>query len=340
MRIDEEWRVGNVIGLDHAGKPVETGVVLAGASGTIGRAVAAALLADGHALTCVLRRSPTGEAAAALLELQGATVRFVETFDRSSLEHVLTPFGPPCVISCIASRSGERRDAQCVDYAANLALLEAAEAVGAGQFISLSAICVQRPLLAFQRAKLAFEERLIASEIAHTIVRPTAFFKSLSGQVERVARGKPFLLFGDGEATRCKPISDGDLANFIADCVGNSERYDAILPIGGPGPALSPRDQGAILFELTGRKPRYRRVPVAMFDIAGGVLSLGERWSRRLADAAEYARIGRYYATQSMLCLDTETGEYSEDLTPSFGIETLRSHYAELLSVREMPRER
>ena len=43
-------------------------------------------------------------------------------------------------------------------------------------------------------------------------MRPTAFFKSLSGQVERVRGGRPFLLFGDGTLTACKPISDADLA--------------------------------------------------------------------------------------------------------------------------------
>lgn len=42
----------------------------------------------------------------------------------------------------------------------------------------------QRPLLEFQKAKLAFEEKLMgAGNITYSIVRPTAFFKSLAGQV-------------------------------------------------------------------------------------------------------------------------------------------------------------
>jgi divinyl chlorophyllide a 8-vinyl-reductase len=53
--------------------------------------------------------------------------------------------------------------------------------------VLLSAICVQKPELAFQHAKLAFERALIDSGLAYTIVRPTAFFKSLSGQVDRVS---------------------------------------------------------------------------------------------------------------------------------------------------------
>jgi hypothetical protein len=52
--------------------------------------------------------------------------------------------------------------------------------------VLLSAICVQKPTLEFQRAKLAFEAKLQeAGDITYSIVRPTAFFKSLAGQVGR-----------------------------------------------------------------------------------------------------------------------------------------------------------
>jgi len=81
--------------------------------------------------------------------------------------------------------------------------------------VLLSAICVQRPHLAFQRAKLAAEAALAASGLRYSIVRPTAYFKSLSGQLDRLRAGRPFLVFGDGRVTACKPISDGDLARYM-----------------------------------------------------------------------------------------------------------------------------
>ena len=62
--------------------------------------------------------------------------------------------------------------------------MEAAQKQGASHFVLLSAVCVQKPLLQFQLAKLAFEAKLReAGNITHSIVRPTAFFKSLAGQV-------------------------------------------------------------------------------------------------------------------------------------------------------------
>jgi divinyl chlorophyllide a 8-vinyl-reductase len=235
------------------------------------------------------------------------------------------------VVSCLASRTGAPRDAWAIDHDAHMAALDAAREAGVPHFVLLSAICVQKPRLAFQQAKLAFEQALIDSGLDWTIVRPTAFFKSLSGQVERVRRGRPFLVFGDGTLTACKPISDEDLARFLADCVDDPARRGRILPIGGPGPAITPREQGEMLFGLLGLRPRFRRVPVAMLDAIIGVLALLGRVAPSLADKAELARIGRYYATESMLVLDPATQRYDADATPSTGTDTLREHYARML---------
>ena len=130
----------------------------------------------------------------------------------------------------------------------------------------LSAICVQKPVLAFQQAKLAFEKKLVGSGLTYSIVRPTAFFKSLSGQVDRVRRGKPFVVFGDGTITACKPIGDNDLGQYLADCLDDPNRRDRVLPIGGPGDAITPRQQGEHLFRLLGRKPRFKHVPLRLLD--------------------------------------------------------------------------
>jgi divinyl chlorophyllide a 8-vinyl-reductase len=82
---------------------------------------------------------------------------------------------------------------------------------------------------------------------------------------------------------------------------------------------------------VVGRPPRFRRVPVALLDAVIGVLgTLGRVWPA-LADKAELARIGRYYATESMLVLDPATGRYDAAATPSTGTETLFDFYAELV---------
>lgn len=299
-------------------------VLLAGASGTIGGAVASQLIADGHHVTAVGRNAkplpPNCSVLVADITLEDDLIRVLqgETFD--------------VVISCIASRTGVAADAWRVDYQANRFLLNAALSSGVRRFVLLSAICVQRPRLEFQRAKLKFEAELRNADLEHCIIRPTAFFKSLSGQIKRVCDGKAFLVFGDGQLTRCQPIGTVDLAKFIVLCMTRPDARNATLPIGGPGPAITPLQQGQLLFQLTGKKAKFRHVPVQLFSIAAFILSPLAKFSSRFAAKAELARIGAYYATESMLLWDDQSQSYDEDGTPSTGSETLRDHYQRLLA--------
>ena len=311
-------------------------VLVLGATGTIGRATVRALLAQGHEVVCLIRqRGPapaiTGEVGHREF-LSGATVRTGDATDPVSLTRDgFKGERFDVLVSCLASRTGAPRDAWAVDHRATVSAIEAARAAGVQHVVLLSAICVQKPLLAFQHAKLAAEQALIASGLRYSIVRPTAFFKSLSGQVERVRRGKPFLLFGDGRLTACTPISDADLGAFIAGCITDVSCHDRILPIGGPGPSMTPREQGEALFRLLGREPRFRQVPLTFMDVIVAVLTTLGRVFPPLADKAELARIGRYYATESMLVMDPATGRYEASLTPSTGTDRLADYHAALL---------
>ena len=206
-------------------------VFVIGATGTIGQATVRALLQRGNEVVCFVRPRAgvkgklTTEASQQLFE--GATVRFGAVTDPVSLaSDGFCGERFDVLVSCLASRTGSPRDAWAIDHQAHVQALAAARVAGVTQVVLLSAICVQKPLLAFQRAKLAFEKELIESGLTYSIVRPTAFFKSLSGQIDRVRRGKPFLLFGDGRLTACKPISDRDLGDYLANCLVRTDRHN------------------------------------------------------------------------------------------------------------------
>lgn len=302
-------------------------VLVLGATGTIGRATVRALLDRGHEVVCFVRPPAASDP-----RLAGAAIRVGDATDAASLARDgIAGDRFDAVISCLASRTGTPADAWAIDRDAQLTAIATARAAGIAQFVLLSAICVQKPRLAFQHAKLEAEAALIASGLTWSIVRPTAYFKSLSGQVERVRAGKPFLLFGDGRLTACKPISDADLGRYLADCLDDPGRRNRILPIGGPAPAATPREQGEALFALLGRPPRFRQVPVALLDVIVAILATLGRVVPALAAKAELARIGRYYATESMLVLDPATGRYDADATPSTGNDTLADFHARLL---------
>lgn len=317
-------------------------VFVLGATGTIGQATVRALLRRGHEVVCLVRpRAGVGGAWSAddsARLLAGATLRVGDVGDPASLARDgFRGERFDALVSCLASRTGAPEDAWAIDHQAHVHALAAARQAGVSHVVLLSAICVQKPLLAFQQAKLAFEKVLIESGVTYSIVRPTAFFKSLSGQIDRVKRGKPFLVFGDGTLTACKPISDADLGDYLAGCLDDTCRHDRVLPIGGPGDAITPRQQGEHLFALLGQPPRFKQVPVALLDAIIGVLGTLGRVLPPLAAKAELARIGRYYATESMLVLNPETGRYDAAATPSTGTETLFDFYADQLSGARAP---
>lgn len=312
-------------------------VFLLGASGTIGLATAQALRDHGHQVTALVRpRAGTGGRLTPqdlAQRLPGVRWRVGEVTDPVSLAR--DGFAGDrfdALVSCLASRHGVPRDAWAIDHQAHVDALRLARQAGVTQVVLLSAICVQKPLLAFQQAKLAFERALVDSGLDYSIVRPTAFFKSLSGQVERVRRGQPFLVFGDGTLTACKPIGNEDLAHYLAGCLTDPARCRRVLPIGGPGEAITPRQQGELLFSLVGRPARFRQVPVGLLDAVAGVLGRAGRLLPPLAAKAELARIGRYYATESMLVWDATRSRYDAQATPSTGQQTLAEHYRALLA--------
>lgn len=312
-------------------------IFLLGATGTIGRATLQALVEQGHDVICFVRRRqvPSNQMtlAATLDPFAGAEIRYGDVSCAQSLAEEGFRGEPfDALISCMASRTGAPKDAWAIDHDAHQLVLGAAKLAGVSHFILLSAICVQKPLLAFQHAKLAFEKALIESGIPYSIVRPTAFFKSLSGQVERVRKGKSFLLFGDGSLAACKPISDDDLGHYLAECLSHQDRRDKILPIGGPGDAITPMQQGERLFALLGREPKFKHVPVRFLDAIIAALDTAGWLVPAAKQKAELARIGRYYATESMLVWDAEAGRYDAGATPSTGTETLFDYYADLIS--------
>ncbi|EXC03134.1 hypothetical protein L484_008466 [Morus notabilis] len=322
--------------------PKEVNILVVGSTGYIGKFVVNELVSRGFNVIAIAReksgiRGKKNEEET-LNELRGANVCFSDVTNLETLEKSVESLGVPIdvVVSCLASRTGGVKDSWKIDYEATRNSLVAGKKFGASHFVLLSAICVQKPLLEFQCAKLKFEAELMkeAEEnggFSYSIVRPTAFFKSLGGQVELVKDGKPYVMFGDGKLCACKPISEPDLASFIADCVLGEDKINKVLPIGGPGKALTPLEQGEMLFRLLGKEPKFLKVPIGIMDFGIGVLDFLVKIFPSMEDAAEFGKIGRYYAAESMLVLDPETGEYSAEKTPSYGKDTLEEFFERVL---------
>ena len=149
-----------------------------------------------------------------------------------------------------------------------------------------------------------------------------------------VKEGKPYVMFGDGTLAACKPISESDLAKFISDAVTDSRMANRVLPVGGPsvaGGAWTAAAQGKLLFQLAKKPEKFIRVPVAIMDFVIALLSTLSKVFPGLVDAAEFGRIGKYYATESMLVWDAAEGRYDAEATPECGTDTLEAFFEKAL---------
>ncbi|KAL7430342.1 hypothetical protein ACHAXH_003078 [Discostella pseudostelligera] len=305
--------------------------VIAGATGYIGKSTVRESVRQGYKTVALVRDkkkviSDEGKLLYGTF-FEGADVVECDVSDAEKLTETLKEISSQtngnieAIVSCLASRSGIKKDAYAIDYQATLNCLESGRAVNARHFVLLSAFCVKNPWLQFQQAKLKFEAALTEQkDMSYTIVRPTAFFKSVSGQLEVIQQGAPFVMFGDGEVTRCNPISEADLATYLIDSIKNKSRLNKIINLGGPDEPLTMKKQGEMLYQAVGKEPNFFYAPLWLFDVIIDSL----QWvadtfkSEKFENAAELGRIGKYYAVEDMLTTDPEE---------KFGTMTLQEHY-------------
>lgn len=324
--------VPSLSALPAAGAAFESGVtctgekvVIVGATGYIGKAVVRESVRRGYPTTAVVRDLARAEGEP---KFEGAARQQADVCDPSSLaaSPAFTKGNVDVVISCLASRTGMKKDSYAIDYQATLNCLNAARDAGARHFVLLSAYCVAKPWLQFQFAKLKFESALQGqSDMTFSIVRPTAFFKSVSGQLEVVESGAPFVYFdlGGGKTMTCNPIAEADLAVAMIDTIADPVKENFVWNLGGPDEGMSMEEQGAMLAEAVGKKPNLLSVPIGLFDVIINSLQwLADTFkSEKLEDAAEFGRIGKYYAVEDMLTTDP---------SEKFGSMTLMDHYRKI----------
>jgi divinyl chlorophyllide a 8-vinyl-reductase len=142
----------------------------------------------------------------------------------------------------------------------------------------------------------------------------------VSGQLEVIQQGAPFVMFGDGEVTRCNPISEADLATYMIDCIKDRSRLNKIINLGGPDEPLTMKRQGEMLYNAVGKKPNFFYAPLWLFDtIIDSLQWVADTFkSEQFENAAELGRIGKYYAVEDMLTTDP---------SEKFGTMTLQEHY-------------
>ena len=260
-------------------------VLVAGATGSLGRELATELERRGRSVRALVRDR---DRAAAIDPVPSALVVCDLTGERSDLVGACE--GAQTVISVagqstFSQRLPDRRGFYEVDYQGNARLLEAAEAAGATRFLYVSVFNAARLRgLEYVDAHERVVERLRASDLEATIVRANGFFSGYRELLELAAAGRRIPLFAGGSA-KSNPIHQTELA---AACVQALEAGTPEVEVGGPE-TLTRRQEVELAFAALGREPRTRAVRPSVARAAAAALRPFDR--RRAASLAFLAAI-------------------------------------------------
>ncbi|NJX16681.1 SDR family oxidoreductase [Tamlana crocina] len=202
-----------------------TNILLAGATGYLGRHLLKVLIEKQNQVVAIVRKSnQIDNPNENYLEIKQAEVTKPETL-RDICKGIDT------VISTVGiTRQKDGLTYMDVDYQANMNLLEEAKKSGVNHFVYVSAINgdKHRHLKIFE-AKEKFVNALKASGLNYTIIRPNGFFSDMKDFLQMAKSGRVYL-FGSGNQ-KFNPIHGEDLAKAI---VNNLEDYNNELTVGGP----------------------------------------------------------------------------------------------------------
>ena len=254
-------------------------VLVAGATGYLGRYVVAELHSRGHLVRAVVRdrdrarrEGPWGSPSLDGLVDEWALGNVTDPrFTRdlaADVEHVVSTLGV----------TRQKADPWQIDNLANLAILNSA-LKHAGSFTYINALGGDRCPARLTRAKSAFSQTLSVAEISSQIINPPAYFSDMTEVLAMARRGLVTVL---RPTARINPIHGADLAAYVVDRMeeGRTGTWD----VGGPD-VLSWRELAHLAFDAVGKRSHILTVPAWALPPA---LRLTGLFSPRLADTARF----------------------------------------------------
>ena len=255
------------------------GVLVAGATGYLGRYVVAELHSRGHLVRAVVRdrdrarrEGPWGSPSLDGLVDEWALGSVTDPrFTRdlaADVEHVVSALGV----------TRQKADPWQIDNLANLAILNSA-LKHAVSFTYINTLGGDRCPARLTRAKSAFAQTLSVAEIGAQIINPPAYFSDMTEVLTMARRG---LVAVFRPEARINPIHGADLAAYVVDRMeeGRTGTWD----VGGPD-VLSWRELAHLAFDAVGKRSRVLTVPAWALPPA---LRLTGLFSPRLADTAQF----------------------------------------------------
>jgi len=246
-------------------------ILVVGSTGDLGGRVVRRLRERGDEVRCLVRpRTDHGDLSALGAQIARGDLTAPATL-RPACAGVDTVVATATAIGRRLSGSGGPSIRE-VDGVGMAALVDGAQEAGVERFVYVSYAGVDAGLgHPLERAKLATEQRLRASTLRATILRPDAFQEIHLAPLGRfdMQAGK-VAVFGKGDMRR-RWISTADVAELIA-AVVLEPSAPPLIEFGGPEP-LSRNEAIAVAERVTGRTMKRQTMPRAVTRFAMRLLS-------------------------------------------------------------------
>lgn len=225
-------------------------VLLAGATGYLGRFITQELIDRGYETKIVVRNKEKVKLNAPNLEIIEAQVTKAESL-KDTCKNV------DIVISTVGiTRQKDGLTYMDVDYLANANLIDEAKKSGVKKFIYISVLNGEKLRnLKICEAKEKLGDYLKTSGLDYCIIRPNGFFSDMADFL-KMAKGGKVYLFGDGKL-KLNPIHGKDLAKEVVNTI-NQEKKE--INIGGPD-LLSQNEIAELALRAYGKKIKIIHLP-------------------------------------------------------------------------------
>lgn len=251
-------------------------ILVAGASGQLGKHVARELKLRGYAVRAIARDAG---------KLASLGIEEAVTADLTKPETMRGVCdGVDAVISCAGASMNindfkDRQSFYEVDYQGNLHLLNEARKANVDKFVYVSLAGAENlRQTEYADAHEKFVEVLRASEVKNVVIRPTGFFGFNLELLKFAAKGRG-LVVGKGHC-KTNPIHEADVATACVDAL-ESETSD--IPAGGPE-IFTRRETVEMAFAALNRKPSIVSIPPGLFKLMVAPLKLFNRRIYALMD--------------------------------------------------------
>jgi len=191
-------------------------VLLFGGTGNLGFEIAKEVRKQGYDLTVVTRNNLKADKFTSL----GASTLVADVTDKNSLAGICK--GYDIVISSLGKsvslNDKSKPSFYDIDFAANSNILEEAKNRGVKKFVYVSAMHAEDyPSLTYFKVHHDFSEKLKASGLNYSIIKPPAIFSAFLDLIDMAKKGK-LMNVGSGDK-KTNPIYEGDLARICVDAI-------------------------------------------------------------------------------------------------------------------------